>query len=130
MLGKFQYKTLISAFILSTILIIVLLALGISSISFVDANLTFGLLGVFAVALAASENAALHARLLNTQSSNENQGRRCLYWQHRFHIWLYEALFVFVMVVSFFIVTNVLNLGLIPLWFLAFLVFAILIDLL
>lgn len=130
MLGKIQIRTLIGALILSTILVIVLLALGITTVYVEEAYFTFGLLGFFAVALAASENTALHARLLNTQSSNENQGRHDLYLHHRFHMWLYEALFVAILVVSFFIAADILVLGLIPLWFLSFLIFAILIDLL
>lgn len=108
----------------STILIVVLLALRIPEVFFCNAHLTLGLLGGLAIALIASENVALNIRSAQFQSGEEGYSTRRLHWHRKLALWSGVCLLAYVLLLANFITLGGLVLGLIPLWFLSFLVFS------
>lgn len=120
---------LIIAAVASTVLIIILLALGVSAVTFVNPVLTLALIGMFAIGLIVSENIALHLRMVHSQPGEAGYGLKCLHWHHKLALWIGIALLAYVLVLST-LFEGVLVLSLISLWILSFLLFSAVIVLL
>lgn len=127
---KKKCMPLIIAASISTILIIVLLALGIPLVVFTNACLVIGLLGALAAAIIASENITMQCRLLNLHPGEDRCCVKRLHWLHRLTIWTAICLLIYLLLLCNLIVLGVLELGLLPFWFLCFLFIALVVSLL